>query len=257
MIEGLERIGFHLPSLIIYSVNFAILTAVLYAIAFRPMLAGIRRRSEERAEAEALLQEAEAHVAAQHAASLHALAEARDEAASIVESALQRARTEYREAVERGLAQVRARSAADLHAQRERLQVDWAALVASAAERVLREALGSATQRALVESALREIAGTEVAETTPPPGLISVTSAVALTVAEWTAVGEALRSLFGEYPSAVHHVRPEVLGGLAVEVGDTVIDATVLGKLHQLQAELEQSKLEYGEVADADADGPD
>ncbi len=244
MIDGLEQLGFHLPSLIIYSINFAILTAVLYAIAFRPMLAGIRRRTEERAQAEALLREAEADVLAQHATSLAALAEARAEAASIIDAAMRQARTETRDAVERGLAQAEARSAADLHAQRDRVHSEGAALAVAAAERVLRQALGPETQQALLASALREIADTNVDVTVPLQGLISVTSAVALTVEEWSAVGDALRSLFGDYPAAVHHVRPGVLGGVTVEVGDTVIDATVLGKLHQLQAELEQAESE-------------
>jgi F0F1-type ATP synthase membrane subunit b/b' len=247
MIDGLNQLGFHLPSLIIYSINFAILTGVLYAIAFRPMLAGIRKRTAERTEAEALLLKAEADVVGQHSTALAALNEARREAASIIDAAMRQARAESREAVERGLAQASARSASDLHAQRDRVHAEGAALAVTAAEQILRQALGPETQQALLASALREIADTELDVSLPLQTLITVTSAVALTPDEWSAVGEALRSLFGEYPAAVHHVRPELLGGLTVEVGDTLIDATVLGKLHHLQADLEQ----------ADSDVPD
>jgi F0F1-type ATP synthase membrane subunit b/b' len=242
MIDGMERIGVHLPSLIVYSVNFAILTGVLYLLAFRPMLAGIRRRTEEREAAEALLRTSEIDVARQHTEALAALEEARQEARQIVSDAMVRARGEARDAVERGLEQAQSRSAADLHAQRERVHAEGAALAVAGAARVLREALGPETQGALVAAALREIAETQIAAPEAEPALVTVTSAVALTSTEWAQVGEALRMLVGSYAAAVHHVRPEVLGGLAVEVGDTVIDATVLGKLHQLHDELAQAE---------------
>ena len=38
MPEGLERIGVHLPSLIAYTINFAILLVLLHLVAYRPFL---------------------------------------------------------------------------------------------------------------------------------------------------------------------------------------------------------------------------
>ena len=244
MTDGLERIGLHLPSLILYTINFAILTTVLYAIAFRPMLTGIRRRTQERAQAESLLEQAEMEAGNQRETSRTLVAEARDEAATIIDVAMRQARLESQAAMERGLAQARARAEADLHAQRDRLHAESAALAVAAAERVLVQALGTGTQQALIESGLREIANTKLEAPATPQGLISVTSAVALTAAEWSGVGDALHSLVGDYSAAVHHVRPEVLGGLAVQVGNTIIDATLLGKLSQLHAELAAAEVD-------------
>lgn len=238
MTEGLERIGVHLPSLLIYSVNFAILTGVLYLIAFRPMLAGIRKRAEERDAADALLDASETEAHEQHLAAVAEVNAAREQAMRIVDQAMVRARREHQEAVERGLQQAHERAEADIQAQRERVHAEGAALAVAAADRVIRQALGKETHSALIRSALGELAHAEVVVPDKPEGLAVVASAVALTAEEWHTVGESLRSLLGDDTVVVHHVRPDLLGGLAIEVGDTVIDATVLGKLHQLHDEL-------------------
>jgi F-type H+-transporting ATPase subunit b len=244
MIEGLREIGVHWPSLVVYSVNFAILTTVLYFLAFRPMLAGIRQRVEERQEAEDLLTTSRMEVASQHAAAMAELEAARNEARAIVDRAMVHAREESRGAIERGLEQARTRSADDLHAEREKIHAAGAALAVAAAGRVIRESLGPGTQHALVQSALAEIASAEVIVGDSGREIVSVTSAVALSADEWAAVGGALQVLLGDHAMAIHHVRPAVLGGLAVEIGDTVIDATVLGKLHQLRDEMVEGEVD-------------
>ena len=46
MPQGLERIGLHLPSLLAYTINFILLLAFLYLVAYRPFLRLLAERVE-------------------------------------------------------------------------------------------------------------------------------------------------------------------------------------------------------------------
>ncbi len=67
-----------------------------------------------------------------------------------------------------------------------------------------------------------------------------VTSAVALTGEEKTAVAQKLRSVIGHDVTVESIVDPEVLGGMKIEVGEWVIDATVIHQLESLARSLKE-----------------
>jgi F-type H+-transporting ATPase subunit delta len=48
-----------------------------------------------------------------------------------------------------------------------------------------------------------------------------------------------LEEALGRRVSLVKKVRPEVIGGFVLRVGDRVADATVLARIHQLRRRLE------------------
>ncbi len=65
-----------------------------------------------------------------------------------------------------------------------------------------------------------------------------VTSAIALTESEKSALETKMRTQFGKDLSFNYVVDPAILGGIVVRVGDKVIDGSVSGKLAALQEKL-------------------
>lgn len=61
-----------------------------------------------------------------------------------------------------------------------------------------------------------------------------VSSAVPLTGQEQAALGERLKVRFGQALNVHFAVEPSLLGGVAVRVGDQVLDGSVRGKLDAL-----------------------
>jgi F-type H+-transporting ATPase subunit delta len=68
---------------------------------------------------------------------------------------------------------------------------------------------------------------------------VEVTSAVDLHAEAETALVRRLEEALGRRVSLVKKVRPEIIGGLVLRVGDRVADATVLARIHQLRRRLE------------------
>jgi F-type H+-transporting ATPase subunit delta len=68
---------------------------------------------------------------------------------------------------------------------------------------------------------------------------VQVTSAVPLTDDERDEVGRMVQRRFQLAPLLVETVDPAVLGGLRIQVGDQVIDATVRGRLNALKDQLQ------------------
>ncbi|MCR4402134.1 MAG: ATP synthase F1 subunit delta [Firmicutes bacterium] len=66
-----------------------------------------------------------------------------------------------------------------------------------------------------------------------------VTSAIELTPDDVAALRKGLAERFGGRILLEQDVDPGILGGLIVQVGDTVIDGSVLGRLRRLRDELE------------------
>ncbi|HOJ21563.1 MAG TPA: ATP synthase F1 subunit delta [Armatimonadota bacterium] len=71
----------------------------------------------------------------------------------------------------------------------------------------------------------------------------SVVSAMPLTPEEEEALVSRLAAMTGKRIELRTEVRPELIGGLRVTVGDTVIDGTVVGYLRQLRGRLKEALL--------------
>ena len=65
-----------------------------------------------------------------------------------------------------------------------------------------------------------------------------IESAFALTDKQQAAIVETLRKRFGKGINATTTVNPELIGGVSIQIGDEVIDASVRGKLSQLATTL-------------------
>jgi F-type H+-transporting ATPase subunit delta len=72
---------------------------------------------------------------------------------------------------------------------------------------------------------------------------VEVTSAVPLSDEQRRRVGERLRDSFPFEPILIPKVDPKILGGLIVQVGDTVYDTSVRSRLNQLRGRMRQRSL--------------
>lgn len=68
-----------------------------------------------------------------------------------------------------------------------------------------------------------------------PEEVALVKTAVVLTEEEEALLRERLASIFGKYYRLDIEVAPELIGGLRVEIGDKVLDESVLGKIKKLE----------------------
>ncbi len=251
MPEGLERVGVHLPSLLAYLVNFLVLLGVLYALAYRPLLRLLRERTE-RIERGLL----EAEEARQAKASIleerqRILDTARREALGLVEDARRRAEEEAaregeRASEERDASLRRARRVRE-EDRRQALKelVDTGSdLVALAAEKVLGQVVDPEVHRQVIKAALREVASLSPAARTRDAGLAWVASAVPLNAEEMDQVRRAVASIAGRPVPVIQRTDARLLGGLAISMGDTLIDASVAGRLHRMRRDMRESREE-------------
>lgn len=163
MVEKLGELGIHLPSLIIYLINFGLLFLLLYLFAFKPILRMIDQRSAtiregmERAEqARRASAEAEERVRAQIEASRQEGQQIISQAAQIGERVKEEARAEARKEAETILGRGR------LETEREREQMvaglrqEFADLAIRAAEKVINQTLDRQAHRRLMEETWQE-----------------------------------------------------------------------------------------------------
>lgn len=175
MLDVLQRIGVHVPSLLAYLANFIILLGLLYIIAYRPFLriVGERARRIERG-----LQDADDALRARDEAMedrQRQLEEARREAARLLAETREKAQAEAaqiaREArlqAQATLERARERIAQEKQQARQNVLSQSAGLVAMAAERVLGQVIDRDLHRRIVQAAIKEIAALPPAAAPPP-----------------------------------------------------------------------------------------
>jgi len=67
---------------------------------------------------------------------------------------------------------------------------------------------------------------------------VVVTSAFPLTETQAAELAETLKAKYGKQVALTSKVDPELIGGVCLQVGDDVIDASVRGKLHAMAVSL-------------------
>lgn len=72
---------------------------------------------------------------------------------------------------------------------------------------------------------------------------VDVTSAVELTEEEVKLLEDKLKKELGKDIKFNFHLDPDLLGGVALRIGDQVIDGSVKTKLHKLEESLKKTKL--------------
>ena len=156
-------LGFHIPSLIAYLVNFVILLAVLYAVGYKPILRMLDQRSERIRESVETVERVRQEAAQQQADMEKRLDVARQEGQSLLAQAREMAdryREEERERARQEAEAFIARARADIQRERDEaideVRSHFAELAILAAERVIERSLDESVHRDIIERVLEE-----------------------------------------------------------------------------------------------------
>jgi F-type H+-transporting ATPase subunit b len=159
----LEELGFNIPSLLVFLVNFAILLVILYFFAYKPILKMLDQRSERIRESLEAAERAKQQAEESEARTQEQLQEARRQGQQLLEQARALA-DKYREdemakAREEGEAFV-ARARQEIQQERdgavEEVKRHFAILAIQAAERVIGQSLDDRAHRDLIVQVLEE-----------------------------------------------------------------------------------------------------
>ncbi|MBF8266901.1 MAG: atpF [Dehalococcoidia bacterium] len=156
-------LGFHIPSLIAYVVNFVILLAVLYMVGYKPILRMLDQRSERIRESVETAERVRQEAARQQESMEKRLDEARQEGQSLLAQAremAERYREEEREKARQEAEAFIARARDEIRRERDEaidgVRRHFAELAILAAERVIERSLDAGAHRDIIERVLAE-----------------------------------------------------------------------------------------------------
>lgn len=158
-----EGLGFHLPSLIVYGVNFLLLLGILYAFAYKPILRTLDDRRERirdgleaadrvRQEAAQQREELQQQMEASRQESQQVMVQAREAAERYRQEQMQRAEEE----AQNYLARARAEIQQERDQAVEEVRRQFADLTILAAERVIERSLDRQAHQDLIDRVLEE-----------------------------------------------------------------------------------------------------
>ncbi len=159
----MEELGFNLPSLLVFLVNFAILLVILYFFAYKPILKMLDERSERIRESLEAAEQAKQQAAESEARTQEHLQEARREGQKLLEQARALAEkfredemAKAREEAEAFVARARQEIQQERDGAVEEVKRHFAVLAIQAAERVIGQSLDARAHRELIVQVLEE-----------------------------------------------------------------------------------------------------
>jgi F-type H+-transporting ATPase subunit b len=238
-----EALGLNLGYLLVQIVSFGVLFLILSAWVYKPLVKMLENRKEK-------IQKGleDARVAAEARENAEAEAEKivqakQSEASDLVRQATARAQEvekEMKAAAEKEIAEMKANARTEIEEERNQLlgevRGQIAALAMSATQKLVGESLDASRQHALIEEFFSGIKDGKVAVVEPAEGESAVvTSALPLTETEQKTISEQVLKGQGDVTFVV---KPSILGGLVVRVGDKVLDGSVAGQLESMRQNL-------------------
>jgi F-type H+-transporting ATPase subunit b len=159
----METLGVHLPSLLIYLVNFLLVLGLLFLFAYKPILRLMDQRAERIRESLEASERAREEAASSQQVVEDQLVEARREAQRIVEIAREAAERFRGEEMERARGEAEnfvSRARSDIQRERdaaiEEVRANFGELAITAAERVVRRSLDRQAHEDLIAQVLEE-----------------------------------------------------------------------------------------------------
>ena len=159
----METLGVHLPSLLIYLVNFLLVLGILFAFAYKPILRLMDQRADRIRESLEASERAREEAASSQAVVEEQLVEARREAQRIMDLAREAAERFRAEEMERARNEAEtfvARAQSDIQRERdaaiEEVRANFSDLALTAAERVMRRTLDRTAHEDLINQVLEE-----------------------------------------------------------------------------------------------------
>jgi F-type H+-transporting ATPase subunit b len=156
-------LGFHLPSLFVYLVNFVILLGILYAVGYKPILKMLDQRSDGIRESVETVERVRQEAAAQQQDMEKRLGEGRQEGQALLAQAREMAdkyRDEEKEKARQAAEAFVVRAKDDIQRERDEainlVRRQFSELAILAAERVIERSLDESAHRDIIEKVLEE-----------------------------------------------------------------------------------------------------
>jgi F-type H+-transporting ATPase subunit b len=244
----MDKLGINLGFLLFQIFNFAVLTILLYAFAYKPIVKMLETRKQKIAQSmEDVRIAAEARANAEQEA-VKIITEAQTKAARIVNEATERADAameDVKAEAEKEITKEREGVMVEVEEERNRILTDLrsqvAALSIAAAQKLIGEAMDANRQHVLLDEFFSGVKSGKlvVLEGTELIGdSAEVISALPLSKEEQDAVRKNVLEKMGKKANVGFHVDPQILGGLVIRVGDKVLDGSVSGQLEGLRKSL-------------------
>ena len=164
----MDELGFHLPSLVVYLVNFGLLLAILYKFAYKRILKLLDERAERIHEALAEAERVRGETENQQVQMQRALDDSRQAGQQVLQQAreaAERYREDQQAKVQVQIAEALERARIEIESERdaaiEQVRAQFADLVVSASERVIRKSLDKKDHERLIDDVLSERGFTE------------------------------------------------------------------------------------------------
>ena len=244
----MEKLGLNLGFLIVQILNFAIIMVVLIAWVYKPLMNMLQKRREK---IEKGLEDAQVAADARANAEKDAealKADAQAKAAQMIREATEKAEAanrDVRAAAEAEMANARKAGLVEMETEKERalneLRVHVTALAIAAAQKIIGETLDEKRQHILVDEFFSGLKANKVVileGATFTGDEAEVTSALPLTEEEKKKVMDDVMKRLGAKAKVSFNVDPNILGGLILRVGDTVIDGSVVNQVENLRESL-------------------
>ena len=244
----MENLGINLGFLIVQIISFAIIMVVLNAWVYKPLLNTMKKRREK---TEQGLEDARIAADARANAEKDAenlLNDAQNKAVQIIRDATEKAETANKDVRQAGNADVekmRQAALAEIAQAREKELVNLrghvSALAIAAAQKIIGEALDEKKQHALVNEFFSGIKSGKVVvlqDFDLKGKEAEITSALPLTDEERKTVSQDVFAKLGSDAKLTYSVKPEILGGLILRVGDKVVDGSVANQIQNLRQSL-------------------
>ena len=162
------ELGFHFPSLVVYLVNFGLLLAILYKFAYKRILKLLDERAERIHEALAEAERVRGETENQQVQMQRALDESRQAGQQVLQEAreaAERYREDQQAKVQVQIAEALERARIEIESERdaaiEQVRAQFADLVVSASEKVIRKSLDKKDHERLIDDVLSERGFTE------------------------------------------------------------------------------------------------
>lgn len=159
----MESLGLHLPSLLVYLVNFSLLLGLLYLVAYKPILRLMDQRADKIRESLEAADRAREEAAASQADTQRQINEARVEGQRLIDQArevAERYRTEEGERARQEAETFVTRAGEDIQRERDaaiqEVRGHFADLAMTAAERVIGRSLDRGAHSDLIANVLEE-----------------------------------------------------------------------------------------------------
>ncbi len=244
----MEKLGINLGFLIAQIINFAIIMVVLIAWVYKPLQNAMKKRNEkinQGIEDARIAADARAN-AEKDAQDL--ITEAQNKAVQIIREANEKAEAANKDVKAAGQAEIeklRQSALADIAQAKEKellgLRGSVATLAIAAAQKIIGETLDEKRQHALVNEFFSGIKSGKLVllQDVEMNGKdAEITSALPLTDEERKTVSDDVLKKLGSDVQVTYSVKPEILGGLILRVGDKVVDASVANQIQNLRQSL-------------------